>query len=320
MLQNRSDFRETVKMCNETLFPLTKFASVNIKTLLFLDVLPGLGTAIGNAIFIITLIKTPSLRRPSNVLLGSLCISDLLVGFIVNPLYVAFLLKMLLNNEMNPVLKFAFSKSFFYCGGLSFCFAAQIGLDRYVAICHPFFYGRHMTCKKYVISTISSCIVWLGFTSLQFDPSVGKSAFYNTAKLTYILVTVSTILFCYGKILKVIQRHRKVKPSIGKIIGEEIQEHIRQRNERSKTYMVAVITGVFLLSYTPYIAMLVFFAVRESGGCWDNDDVFVVNSWVNIFLLWNSCINPAIYCVMSSQIRNACKRIIFRDGPSQMVL
>lgn len=301
-------------MCNETLAPFTTLAVINIKVLLILDFLPGIGTAIGNAVFIVTLIKTPSLQRPSNVLLGSLCISDLLVGFIVRPLYITFLLKILLSHRMDLLIKFAFSKSFFYCGGLSLCFAAQVSLDRYIAICHPFFYERHITCKKYVISTITWCIVWLGFTSFQLDRSISKSFSYNLMKITYILSAVAITIVCYRKILQAIRRQKMVVPKIGTISGEERQDEIQQRKERSKTYMVCVIIGIFLVSYTPYLSLLVYFGARKNGGCWNNDGVFVVNNWVNIFLLWNSFINPIIYCVMSKQIRKASKRIIFRDN------
>ena len=300
-------------MCNETLTPFTKLAEINIKALLILDFLPGIGTAAGNAIFIVTLIKTPSLHRPSNVLLGSLCISDLLVAFIVRPLYVTFLLKILLNNQLDLPIKFAFSKSFFYCGGLSFGFAAQVTLDRYIAICHPFFYGRHITCKKYVISTITWCIVWLGFTSFQLDRSVSKSLFYNMIKIMYILGTVSITLVCYRRILQAIRRQKMVVPKIGTIHGDERQNQIQQRREKSKTYMVCVIISIFLVSYSPYLSLLVYFGARKNGGCWDNDGVFVANSWVNVFLLWNSLINPIIYCVMSNQIGKACRKIICCD-------
>ena len=299
-------------MCNETLTPLTRFAATNLKILLFVDILPGVATAIGNTVFIMTLLRTPSLYNPSNVLLGSLCISDILVCYIVRPLFLSFLLKMLVNNEMNLLLKFAFSKSFFYCGGLSFCFAAQVALDRCVAICYPFFYGRHATCRRYVISTGICCVAWLGFTSIQLDKSVSKSTAYTMIKITYILCTISTILVCYGKILQVIRRQRSTQPKIGTFNGAERSSQLKQRNEKSKTNLVAFIIGFFLLSYTPYLAMLVYFTVRENGGCWDTDTIFVANNWVNIFLLWNSCLNPVIYFLKSNQIRKACKRMISR--------
>ena len=297
-------------MCNETIVPLPKFGNINIKVLLIVDALPGAATIIGNSIFILTLIKTSNLHRPSNVLLGALCLSDLLVGVIVRPLYVTFLLKMLLSNEMNTLFKSAFSKSFFYCGGLSFSFAATISMDRYLAICHPFVYRRFITCKKYLIFTVVVCIGWFVFTSLRFVRSIKMSATYNMILILYMIIAISIILVCYGRILQVMLKQRRAVPTLGTINGEESSHAEHQRNEKAKTHMVAVILGFFFLCYTPYLSLLGWFSVRKSRGCWDTDTVFIVNQWVNFFLLWNSCINPVVYCIKSREIRDACKRVL----------
>ena len=44
---------------------------------------------IGNTLVLAAILRTSSLRSPSNILLCSLAVSDLLVGFVVRPLYIA---------------------------------------------------------------------------------------------------------------------------------------------------------------------------------------------------------------------------------------
>ena len=44
---------------------------------------------VGNALVLAAILKTPSLRSPSTVFLCSLAVSDLLVGFVVQPVYIA---------------------------------------------------------------------------------------------------------------------------------------------------------------------------------------------------------------------------------------
>lgn len=44
---------------------------------------------IGNTLVLSSIWKTPSLRSPSTVFLSSLAVSDLLVGLVVQPLYIA---------------------------------------------------------------------------------------------------------------------------------------------------------------------------------------------------------------------------------------
>ncbi len=44
---------------------------------------------IGNILVLAAILRTPSLLSPSAILLCSLAVSDLLVGFVVQPLYIA---------------------------------------------------------------------------------------------------------------------------------------------------------------------------------------------------------------------------------------
>ncbi|KAL9958759.1 hypothetical protein ACROYT_G035817, partial [Oculina patagonica] len=48
-----------------------------------------LTSIIGNTLVLAAILRTPSLRSPSIMFLSSLAVSDLLVGFFVQPLYIA---------------------------------------------------------------------------------------------------------------------------------------------------------------------------------------------------------------------------------------
>ena len=47
-------------------------------------------TIMGNVFVLTAMLTTPSLRSPSTIFLCSLAVSDLLVGFVVKPIYIGF--------------------------------------------------------------------------------------------------------------------------------------------------------------------------------------------------------------------------------------
>lgn len=295
-------------MCNVKITPLNGTVQANIIIMLILNALPAVATIIGNLAFIVTLIRTRSLHRPSNILLGGLCVSDLLVGFVVQPVYISFLFKLLLDDDIHKGLQSAFTICFFLSGGLSFSFAAQMSLDRYVAICHPFFYCASATCKRYIASVIVTSAAWAAFALLQIDKRIMNSLPYQTIVILYIIGTTLTILICYGRIFLILLKKRNSVLSIGTIDGRETQEeNCRKEKEKAKTHMIGIIIAFFLLSYLPYVSLVGYFAFRGSS-CWDSDHIFLMNLWVNAFLLWNSSMNMIIYSVKSTEIRRACIR------------
>lgn len=297
-------------MCNYTLLPLTELAKINIKALLILDMVPAVATVIFNTIFILTLIATRLLHRPSNVLLGALSVSDLIVGFIARPLYLSFLFKMLLGNEMDLDLLHAFTVSFFLSGGLSFSFVAQVSLDRYMAVCHPFLYSRFATCRKHLIMTSVTCVAWLAFALLQINASIGNNTFYKITTILHMLIMIATTAFSYTRIHAILLKKRNAILTVGVIDGKSPTVATDRHQERAKTHVVGIIVGFFFLSYTPYVTLVAYFAARGNG-CWNSDVIFIVNTWVNFLLLWNSCINTVIYFVKSGEMRRACIRMFF---------
>ena len=105
-------------------------------------------TITGNAVFFITLTKTSLLHTPSNVLLGALCATDLLAGVLCQPLFIAMLL-----SSPGPCCTLL-ARIFYFIYDLScwnsFICTLMVTLDRYAAICYPYRYRAHATCRKYI--------------------------------------------------------------------------------------------------------------------------------------------------------------------------
>ena len=110
-----------------------------------------------NIITIQALRKTPSLSKPLKTLLLSLAVSDLGVGFLVQPTYVAVLVMKIKQNAENTIFN-AFSIQNFLFVFASFFGVFALTVDRFLAI-HLHLRYQELVTHKRVVALVSS--VWV---------------------------------------------------------------------------------------------------------------------------------------------------------------
>lgn len=100
---------------------------------------------IGNALVIAAILRTPSFRSPSFILLCSLAVSDLLVGLVVQPLYVAKEL-----TDGSSVFRICEVAGFTLCG-VSLVTMTTISVDRFVALYYHMRYTTMVTTLRVLL-------------------------------------------------------------------------------------------------------------------------------------------------------------------------
>ena len=111
---------------------------------------------IGNALVLAATLRTPSIRSTSMIMLCSLAVSDLLVGFVAQPLYIADEFQSL---KTQDILFYRLSAmiGLFLCG-VSLGTMATISVDRFMALHYHMRYGALVT--KFRVRC-SLGIIWL---------------------------------------------------------------------------------------------------------------------------------------------------------------
>ena len=270
-------------------------------------------TIIGNIVFFITLLKTSSLHTPSNVLLGALCITDLLVGVLCQPLNIAIVLGNLpVVPCCSPYVK-AYNFIFWLSSSNSFVLSLLITVDRYVAICHPYRYLAIATCRKHTHIAFGASLLGLIYAIVYL------TAFYNFVnamlpmEVGFQLLVIIIVLIMYARIYKVVLSQRS---RVGLTVDSQ-QSRI-SLIERSRTHTVTIILAAFIVCYTPKIAYAVKSILFYRGKiAYDR----ILGDWANYFVLLNSCLNPMIYCARSQEIRKAALRMFTshsRLGPNSI--
>ena len=246
-------------------------------------------TIIGNSLVLTAILRTPALRSPSTTLLCSLAVSDLLVGFVVQPLYIAKELK-----EDLFLFRISYFMSFSSCG-VSLCTITTISLDRFAALHHHMRYVTMVTSTR-VVCTLASTwlVIFLGFGIFVWNFFI-----YFTCAGVVIVISLSISSFCYIRIFQIVKRH-------------QIQIHAQQQAVQSleasnslnimrlkKSSMNTFVFYIFLiLCYFPMFNFLILSVILRT----DLTEEVPISVTV-VFM--NSSINPLLYCWRLRELRTA---------------
>lgn len=250
----------------------------------------------GNILVLTAIKKTPSIRSSSITMLCSLAVSDLLVGFIVQPFFLASLLtRVFLIERISKITAFCLC-------GVSLCTMTAISIDRFLALQYPMRYQATITAHQRALNTLI-VIIWLhNFVFSGFYVWNWPLYFIMIATGVCLFILVST--FCYIRIYRIVRRHQ---------IQIQAQQQAAQQNttEGDNSNMVrmkrsALNTFIFyiamVLCYFPIIISLCVASITSK----DLPEVWHLADTV-VFL--NSSVNPLLYCWRLGEIRKAVLKI-----------
>ena len=247
-----------------------------------------------NIITVQALRKTPSIPKTLKTLLLSLAVSDLGVGLLVQPMYVARLVMEIKQHSDNIVYHGVDIALTVQANILSF--ASYIGIvaltvDRFLAI-HLHLRYQELVTHKRVVAVVSSVWVSSGVIALlgQFSSRLILSAFQGT--ITTICFIITGIFYC--KIYAAVRHHSNQIHALQAAQNEDMVNATRVQKSALATFYVYV---VFLVCYLPISCAGIAKTIAET--------TFVSHLWYFTFTLvfLNSSLNPLIYCWKMRHIR-----------------
>lgn len=257
-----------------------------------------------NTITILALRKT-SLSSPLKTLLLSLAVSDLGVGLLVQPLYVA---SFVMESEGNYSASYNFViKSYdmivvFLCVA-SFLGVTALSVDRFLAIHLHLRYQAIVTHKRVVASVVS---IWvLSAVISQTALRIRQVTFLMFGTISVICLISSA--FFYYKIYVTVQRHAnqiqvlQLQPRQGD--NEMVEYNTRLKKAAIGTFYVYL---VFLICNLPNT---LFFLI-PSNLVHQSADLGTILSLADTLVFLNSSLNPLIYCWKMRHIRQAIMEML----------
>ena len=257
-----------------------------------------LSATVINGLIILVISRTRKLRRnPSYLLYFSLCITDFVVGLVVQPIYV--------------ISRFAELKGFFhtFCStwlasrllagwliNASLGSITAISIDRVLAVHLGQRYRSVVTIKRVAIAIISVWLMGAFVSSIRLFADVRVYLGVGSGLYAACLFVASA---SYWKTSRMITRsHQTVNDSLsGQNSSQEKSSLIRyQKSLKTMLYVVCLV----LLCYLPYICLSlpVVFTGRSVGerAAW---------TIIDTLILLNSSLNPFVYCWRTKPVRRA---------------
>ena len=273
---------------------------------LTLSLVLGLTIIILNVFTLYAIIKSEKLREKYALLIGSLCIADVMVGCVF--ITVTFI-QMYVNDVTFTVYGCNFPNALYtvIINMPSFCSTwhpVVMTIDRIIAIEYPFQYHQILTPVKFrllvasawVVATLEAFFTWLVF---YMEFCIKDSHSISGSVFLYFVHTVLVInTGIYGRIWWIVQK-QKVK------FRDQIRDSDAQNRIDKTTVMIFFIVSIAFILWLPYFLyhMVVYFLMQNS------DFSSGIGPQISYFTSqrgYTFCIfNNVIYAIMNKDFREA---------------
>ena len=253
----------------------------------------------GNVLVLAAVWRNPSLRTPSIILLCSLAVSDLFVGFFVLPVNIAIARFILSGSSSNSRLSQASLALTIQLCGVSLDTMTAISVDRYLALRYHMRYPNMMTSRR---ATCLAATFWCKTVILSL-----LSIWKTTAILLVAVVFVALCLFIssitYNAIYRIVRHHQHqihAQQQAVQSMNAEQNLKIQGKKRALNTFIYYI---CMLLCYFPAaVSALIWVTYKEH---WNIRWYFT-----DTILFMNSAINPFLYFWRNREVREEVLKIV----------
>ncbi|XP_029559600.1 trace amine-associated receptor 13c-like [Salmo trutta] len=303
-------FQDRNSSCRKALIS----TSIYITLYIFFSLISAV-TVFLNILVIISISHFKQLHTPTNLLILSLAVSDLLVGLIVIPVVTVAIMEPCWGfGEHFCVFQFYIS---YLCTSLSLGNLVLISIDRYVAVCDPLLYHSKITITRIMCCisiTWCCCIIYRAaiiknFVNVQVQRRCLKECVIlerlNWVTLIDLVITMvvpcSVIIRLYMKIFVVARSQaRKVfSKEAASVSGVKTVQ--ANKSERKATKTLSIVVFNYLICWIPSLFVFFFLSFLIED---------VLSFIISFLPLVNSLINPIIYALFYPRFKITFKHIL----------
>ena len=255
-----------------------------------------------NIVAIIALRKTPSLRKPLKILLLSISVSDLCVGLLVQPLYVALHLIDKRNPIVAPLQRVNIISTTFFCTAtlLGIC---AVSVDRFLTIHLQPRYQEIVTHRRVEAVVISNRVLSAVLSLPRIHSE--KAEWIILAIIVFItLGCLVAIAIIYVKLYVVLKHHIMQAQALNINLDSQTTVAIEDTARQKKcTVAIFYLYLTLLICYLPNACLALMIVVDAS---FPFEIIYFSDSLVYL----NSSLDPLIYCWKMRQARLAAMNIL----------
>ncbi|XP_031558489.1 melanocyte-stimulating hormone receptor-like [Actinia tenebrosa] len=256
-----------------------------------------LPTTLFNLVLILCILRNPSLRKPSYLLICALAFTDFGVGVLLQPLFIARKVALILSRQdfYCSLLKSGNILAHMICSP-SFFIVTMISIDRYLAIRLRTRYNQVVTAKT-VLKFLTGCMVSALAVTLGRLQATKPSYMGIAAVLMFVLLLV--IMVSYFISIKTLKTHHRQVHSIQESMLVQSAQHKRT----IKTLLIIV--SCLFLCYIPFVGVVIAIAIQGR-----NAMLMIAWEYTATLLFLNSCLNPLLHLWRCKELRQSCVSLV----------
>ena len=278
--------------------------------------LTGLVAIIGNGVVLWLIITKRSLRTISNLFLSSLAAADLLVGFVIQPVWISVRYTAYNVDRVQTYGK-AIDYIWIHTTVATTFNLCCVTLDRHIAIFHPLRYEGILSRKRcYVlIATVWFMSLVLPCSRFLVEDVIGLPALYISFTIITVLIPMIIIILCSIRILRAAAvQSRRI--TVNTVQNLEAVKTRKKNFKAAKT--ISIVVGLFVVCWLPsLITSFVYYFSKKVCYC---TEYLTVWAAVEAVAFSSSAINPLVYCLRNHEFYEALThtfRFLIRRNSTQ---
>ena len=266
------------------------------------NVLLSITATLGNSLILVALHKESSLHPPSKLLYRCLATTDLLVGLVKQPLYAAYWMSVVYEHwSFCRYARDATVISSYVLCGVSLMTMTAISVDRLLAMLLGLRYKEIVTLRR---TYIILAIFWIvSLVSGLFFHLNYRITFWFSVTGAPLCLVIS--IASYTKSFRAISHHQAQ-------IQDYAQQQPSQPNAlnmaryRKAVYNALWVQLALVVCYVPQFTLKIAMSLSKERF----PNFIIISEMATFFVLFNSTLNPFLYCWKISEVRRAVKQTI----------
>ena len=285
--------------CQDYITSLSSAFVLTLATAIFNSIF-SVVAIVGNITVLTAIRQTPSMQKPSFILLSGLAVADLGVGLVVQPSFTVIHILITtkhFDHICSLVTFYNISSSFL--SGISVATVAALSMERFLALKLNLRYEEIVTMKKTKTALV---LIWISVGCLT-SSWLKSFQTYLVVACAFLSICSGLICFAYVRIYLVV-RQQKAR------IQDQLRHNQPKFAEEIKTaFATFILVIVFTLCSAPYMCVMIITQILQPQGVhW-----LALNCSVSLILV-NSSINPMLYCWRNKKMRGAVKNVLRHFG------
>ena len=279
--------------------------AINVRVLCFTNVIFFTAGTLLNGLVLYTFVRSRLLRSKTSFYLVAVTSGfDFIVITVVHPLSVVYFYSGITGNDVDcQYYEMLYNILRYLLCSVSSYILLLMSVERFMAVCCPFYYQRFITKRKLSWCAVSVCLTISGLWLLTMKVTSTKVIVIITM-INFLFLATGVMYTTIYIIARKKRHHYYISQS--RVVREQ-RQHFLQNLKLSSVYVLVTVT--FTVCFSPTLVVYILENFVKPGDS-SYHIFFIFRLWAGAFLTMNSTFNCCVYFWKNSALRKEAKKVL----------